>query len=118
MGEHLDRARDEAGRHHVPGGCSTADSPDERTVPSILVGILDALIAIAERLPVESAGICADRPEPLVMAGGRVDRPWCELRAGHAGAHGSGDGRHWSKATTTHPTASAGLAENEGESDG
>ena len=50
MSIHLDRARDEAGHHRIPSHVSTASSPDERTVPSILVGILDALIAIADAL--------------------------------------------------------------------
>lgn len=49
--DRLRRARDEADRHYQPSGWSTADSPDERTVPGILAGILDALIVIAERLP-------------------------------------------------------------------
>lgn len=32
-------------------GPATSHSPDERTVPTLLAGILDALIAVAERLP-------------------------------------------------------------------
>lgn len=52
--DRLARARDEADRHHVPDGWSTASSPDERTIPSILAGILDALIVIAERMPAPS----------------------------------------------------------------
>lgn len=50
MSEHLQRACDEAGRHHQPGAPSSANSPDERTVPGILVGILDALVSIADSL--------------------------------------------------------------------
>lgn len=45
----------------------------------------------------ETAGICGDRPEPLLMADGERDWPWCELKAGHTGMHTDGDGRHWMK---------------------
>lgn len=45
----------------------------------------------------ESAGICGDRPAPSHMPGGETDWPWCELKAGHTGAHTDGDGRHWMK---------------------
>lgn len=45
--ERLERARIEAHvGHFAPVG--NVGSPDERTIPSLLVGILDALIVIAE----------------------------------------------------------------------
>ena len=36
-------------------GPGTSHSPDARTIPALLAGILDALIAIAERLPTHPA---------------------------------------------------------------
>lgn len=66
--DHLTRARDEAGRHHDPDQFSTAQSPDGRTVPSLLSGILDALIAIAERMPDTSqTAICPHGMTGLCM---------------------------------------------------
>jgi hypothetical protein len=46
----LVRARDTADWDAAQGS-STSHSPDDRTIPFLLAGILDALIAIAERLP-------------------------------------------------------------------
>lgn len=46
----LARAR-EAAEWDASQSPSTSHSPDERTIPFLLAGILDALIAIAERLP-------------------------------------------------------------------
>ena len=48
MSDHLARAKDEAGRHHDPSLPTTANSPDERTVPYLLAGLLDAQIALVE----------------------------------------------------------------------
>lgn len=110
MTTNLDRAREEAGRHHTPGGYSTADSPDGRTVPSILAGILDALIAIAERLdapafPVEPGACWHD--SGVEWPDGTTPR--CELKAGHVGAHEwqrpSGGTATWLETAPTTPTA-------------
>ena len=56
----LERAKD-AARWDATQEISTSHRPDERTVPFLLAGILDALIAVAERLP--------SPPPP-------VDDPW------------------------------------------
>lgn len=90
--DRLARARAEADRHHTSGGHSTADSPDERTVPSILAGILDALIAIADTLQAPTApvppGPCwNDSGIPTKFGGDQAFTVRCELLAGHAGAH-------------------------------
>lgn len=56
----------------------------------------------------ESVGICGDRPK---VAGfpDHLPRPYCVLKAGHAGMHGDGDGGHWT------PTTTAQTAEGSGE---
>lgn len=55
--EHLARAKAIADQD-ASGGPITSGSPDERTIPFLLAGILDALIAIAEATthPAEEAG--------------------------------------------------------------
>ena len=81
-GEHLRRAKQTADAN-AAGGISTADSPDARTIPYLLAGILDALIAIAEH-PQPEPGPCWASAN-VAWPGGI--EPRCHLRAGHAGAH-------------------------------
>jgi len=50
MTDHLARARQTADYDAV-GGNPSSGSPDARTIPILLAGILDALVAIADRLP-------------------------------------------------------------------
>lgn len=50
MSDALERARGVA-EWDASQEVATSHSPDARTVPFLLSGILDALIAIAERLP-------------------------------------------------------------------
>lgn len=44
-------AAEETASWDAARGYGTSHSPDERTVPALLAGILDALVAIAERMP-------------------------------------------------------------------
>lgn len=108
--DRLARARDEADRHHVFGGWSTASSPDERTVPSILAGILDALIVIADSLhapPAVPPGSCwHDSGFPVPGVG--VQNYRCTLLAGHAGAHEADRGSLGGTATWTDEEARRG----------
>ena len=79
------------------------ESPDERSVPYLLAGILDALVAIAERLPaLPEPGICGDRQPPLRLSLVDLPRPHCVLKAGHAGMHSDGEG-YWTPAPTHRP---------------
>jgi hypothetical protein len=45
----------------------------------------------------EAVGICADQPSPITYPDGSTSQSWCELLAGHLGAHSDGTGCHWSK---------------------
>lgn len=50
MSELLARAKDTA-NWDASQGPGTSHSPDERTIPALLAGILDALIALADATP-------------------------------------------------------------------
>lgn len=101
--DRLARAGAEADRHHASGGFSTADSPDERTVPSILAGVLDALIVIADSLRAPAAvvppGPCWHDSGFRKLGTSGTYR--CTLLAGHAGAHEADRGSLGGTATWT-----------------
>lgn len=42
----------------------------------------------------EGVGICGDRAPVVIGPDGPRPQPWCELKAGHPGAHSDGEG-HW-----------------------
>lgn len=116
MSEHLARAKDQADWAFGDGPCS-AGSPDERTVPYLLAGILDALIAIAERMdaPHVEPGLCW-HDSGIVWP--NSTSPRCELRAGHAGAHecdrgGMGGTAVWTDHPTPTPSTAPGRDEEQ-----